>query len=316
MQPKKKSVKQKGKPHDLPTRLELDLANTKALVNEWDIRSVKHFPNPGDQIAVMPALKRYWELTGKKIRFLQMVDVPSAYYKGAVHPTTDSSGQMVSMNQEMFDMMKPLMESQEYIHSYEQYTGQKYDLDLDTIRGKVFVGMPNLMIQSWIMFAYPDLQIDLTNGWVFINDNCPKHILKQVKGKVILNFTERYRNHLIDYFFLKNYAPDLIFAGTDREHFLFCQKWQLNIPRLEIKNFLEYAYAIKNSRFLLGCQSFGWNLAQGMGHPRIVELCQFAPNVQPFIGKDSLGFFHQVGAEWSFRELYNKTISHVNKKAP
>lgn len=302
--------------YKFPTRLEADLATSAIHENEWEFRRVKHFPNLGDQIAVLPALKRYWELTGKKIIFYQMIDVPSAYYPGAVHPTKDSSGANVSINEEMFNMMKPLMESQEYIHRYEKYTGQRYDLDLDNIRGKVFVGMPNLMIQSWIMYAYPDLQIDLTTAWMFLNGKCPRKILSQVKGKAILNFTERYRNHQIDYFFLKNYAPDLIFAGTEREHFLFCQKWQLNIPRLQVDNFLEYAYAIKNSRFLLGCQSFGWNICQALQHPRIIELCQFAPNIQPLIGKDSLGFFHQAGVEWSFRELYNKTINHTNKKAP
>lgn len=304
MPPTKKSLK-------LPQRLENELA--ASIPQSSGFLTVKHFPNLGDQIAVLPSLRRYYELTGKKIKFCQLINVPSAYYQGATHPT-QHDGIMVSVNQEMFDMMKPLIESQEYIHSYEIYNGQSIDLDLDTIRGKVFVGMPNLMIQCWTMFAYPDLQADLSIPWIELTKKCPPHILKQVKGRAILNFTERYRNNLIDYNFLANYAPDLIFAGTEREHFLFCQRWKLNIPRLQVNDFLEYAFAIKHSRFLLGCQSFGWNVAQALHHPRIVELCQFAPNVQPFIGKDSLGYFHQVGAEWSFRELYKRSIGFCNKK--
>lgn len=300
--------------HELPERLKHELAESLAPDNNFI--SVKHFPNLGDIVSIMPALKRYWEITGKRIKFCQQIDTPSAYYPGASHPTVDANGQMVSLNQEMFTMMQPFMESQEYIHSFEVYKGQPINLDLDVIRDKVFVGMPNLMIQSWIMYAYPDLQCDISVPWVKLEGKCPIDILEQVKGKVILNFTERYRNHLIDYNFLKGYAPDLIFAGTEREHFLFCHKWQLNIPRLQVKDFLDYGYAIKNSRFLLGCQSFGWNICQSLHHPRIVELCRYAPNIQPFIGKDSFGFFHQVGAEWSFKELYNKTIVTVNKKAP
>lgn len=275
--------------------------------------SVKHFPNLGDQIAVLPACKRFYEITGKKIQFLQVLNTPAAYYAGATHPTTTADGTMVSMNESMFDMMKPLMESQEYIHSYEVYTGQKVDLNFDIIREQTFVGMPNLMIQSWIMYAFPDLQCDISKPWMMLNDECPDHILQQVNGKAILNFTERYRNHIIDYFFLKPYASNLIFAGTEREHWLFCQRWQLNIPRLEVSNFLEYAHAIKASRFILGCQSFGWNIAQALHQPRIVELCRFAPNVQPMIGEDSFGYFHQMPAEWSFRTMFEKTI---NKKAP
>lgn len=270
------------------------------------VTSVKHLANLGDQIAVLPACKAFYEKMGRKIKFLQMVNVPAAYYPNATHPTVDNNGTMVTLNQAMFDMMKPLMESQEYIDSYEVYNGQHVDLDFDVIRGKTFVGMPNLMLQGWIMMAYPDLHYNLSKPWMVIPDLSDEKILEQVKGKVILNFTERYRNPTVDYFFLKSYSPDLIFAGTEKEYWNFCNQWQLQIPRLEISNFLEYAYAIKNSRFFMGCQSFGWNLCQAMQHPRIVELCNFAPNVQPFIGEDSYGFFHTPGPEYYFKLLYNK----------
>ena len=278
--------------------------------------SVKHYPNLGDQIAVLPACKTLFEKTGKPVKFCQQINTPAAYYQGATHPTMNESI-MVTMNQEMFDMMKPLMESQEYIHSYEVYMGQPIDIDFDTIRGTTYVGMPNLMIQSWIMFAYPDLAIDLSKQWMFLEGKCPPEIKEQVHGKIILNFTERYRNHLIDYNFLREYAADLIFAGTEREHWLFCQRWQLNIPRLQVSNFLEYAYAIKGSRFIMGCQTFGWNLAQAFHHPRIVELCSYAPNVQPYIGDNSFGYFHITAAKYYFNLLHRKTLLELgNKKAP
>lgn len=269
---------------------------------------VKHFANIGDAIAVMAALKKYYEVTGRKIIFAQQIGQLAQYYAGAVHPTTNEQGQNVCVNQSMFDMLKPLIESQEYIHKMEAYEGQHIDLDFDVIRGKTFVNMPNGMIQAWIMYAFPDLGCDLSEAWITIEGKCPKNIKQQVNGKVIINFTERYRNAVMDYFFLKNYAPDLIFAGTEREHWLFCQHWHLDIPRLVVNDFLEYAHAIKNSRFLLGNQSFGWNLAEAMKTPRVLEVCQFAPNCMPFVGENSYGYFHQVGLEYYFRTLYNKTI--------
>lgn len=269
--------------------------------------SVKHLANIGDIIAVMPACKKFWQVTGRKIKFLQKTNNPAAYYQGATHPTTDESGVQVCVNNKMFEMIKPLVESQEYIHSFEKFEGQEVNLDFDVIRGKTFVNMPNGMIQSWIMIAYPDLACDLSKAWIELEGKAQRNISKQVKGKVILNFTERYRNHVIDYFFLKKYMPDLIFAGTEREHFLFCNHWQLTIPKLEEKNFLEYAYAIKESRFIMGNQSFGWNLSEAMKTPRVLEMCQFAPNCMPFVGEDSYGYYHQVGAEYYFRSLYNKT---------
>lgn len=271
------------------------------------VTSIKHFANLGDQIAALAAIKKFYQLTNRRVKFCQMINVPAAYYAGATHPTTSEDGTQVTVNEKMFNMMKPLIESQPYIASYEKYEGQHIDLDFDVIRGKTFVNMPNGMIQSWIMYAFPDLACDLSKAWIELPEVKNHPIKKQVKGKIILNFTERYRNHVTDYFFLKKYAPELIFAGTEREHWLFCNRWGLDIPRLEINDFLEYAYAIKYSRFLLGNQSFGWNLAEAMKHPRILELCQYAPNCSPFIGENSFGFFHQVGCEYYFRLLEGNT---------
>lgn len=301
-------MRKKTKTHQLQPRLENELAIVPSIQTEF-YTTIKHFANLGDIIASLPCVKKYWEVTGRKVIFCQQVGQLAQYYAGAVHPTVNADGQNVCLNDTGFEMIKPLIESQEYIHKMERYEGQRIDIDFDVIRGKTFVGLPNLMIQSWVMYAFPDLSCDLSKTWITLPEVEGHPILKQVKGKIILNFTERYRNEMIDYFFLKNYAPDLVFAGTDREHWLFCNRWQLAIPRLEVKDFLEYAYAIKYSRFMLGCQTFGWNLAQSIGHPRIVELCRYAPNVQPGVGEDSYGYFHQVGVEYFFKVLYNKTLN-------
>lgn len=290
--------------HKLPQRLTNDLASNA--VSEEMYTTVKHAVNLGDLFAIMGAVKRYYEATKRRVKIAQQINLPAAYYQSATHPTTHD-GVMVTINQEMWDMVKPLIESQEYIHSFEKYEGQHIDLDFDVIRGKTFVNLPHGAIQAWIVYAFPDLAFDLSKAWITLNGKCPAKVSKQVKGKIILNFTERYRNNLIDYFFLKNYADDLIFAGTEREHFLFCNKWQLNIPRLEIKNFLELGYALRESRFLLSNQSMIWNLSESMKTPRVLEVCQFAQNCQPMVGADSYGYFHQVGVEYYFRVLYNKT---------
>lgn len=298
----------KKREHKLSPRLESELAVTPIIPpnEEWVCR-VKHSVNLGDIIAALPACKKYWEVTGRRIVFSQMINQRAAYYEGAIHPTVDESGVNVCVNEPMWKMMKPLVESQPYIHSFEKYEGQQVDLDFDVIRGKTFVGLPNLMIQSWVVYAFPDLSVDLSKTWIELPPVKNHPIKKQVDGKAIINFTERYRNDSIYYFFLQNYAPDLIFAGTEREHYMFCSKWNLNVPRLEIKDFLEYAYAIKNARFLLGNQSMGWNLAQAMGTPRVVELCRYAPNVQPMVGENSHGFFHQTGVEYYVKRLFNET---------
>lgn len=291
--------------HELPYRLNSDLAqNIPVLENH--IR-VLHCVNPGDLMAAMGSLKKYWEVTKRKVIVSQSISTGASYYSGAVHPTVNERGENVCCNLPMWQLLKPLIESQEYIHAFEVYQGQKIDIDFNTIRGKTFINLPQGAIQNWIPLAYPDLAFDLSKPWITLNGDCPPKIKKQVKGKVVLNFTERYRNAITDYFFLKNYAPDLIFAGTEKEHFLFCSKWNLDIPYLKVDNFLELAYAIRDSRFILCNQSFCYNISESIKHPRILELCQYAQNCIHGIGEHSYGFLHQVDVEYRFRTLYNLT---------
>lgn len=288
----------------LPKRLSNELAQN--IQTEGYYTRVKHSVNIGDLYAAMGAMKKYWDVTGRKVIVSQSIGTLASYYSGAEHPTKNLEGQNVCMNEQMWEMVKPLIESQKYIHSFEQYNGQAVDLDFDVIRGKTFVNLPHGAIQGWIPFAFPDLSFDLSKEWITLPGKCPPSIKKQVKGKVILNFTERYRNHLLDYYFLKNYSSDLLFSGTEREHWLFCNKWQLSIPRLEIKNFLELAYAVKECRFTMSNQSMIWNLCESMKTPRLLEVCSFAQNCIPMIGEYSEGYFHQLGAEYGFRTMYNK----------
>jgi hypothetical protein len=269
---------------------------------------VKHLANLGDIVASLAAVKKYHDVTKRRVMYCQQVNTPAQYYQGAVHPTVDESGVNVSVNQRGFEMIKPLIESQEYIHSFVRYEGQPIDLNFDVIRGQTDVNMPHGMLAAWVMYAFPDLAIDLSQPWITLPGEIPPHIKKQVEGKVIINFTERYRaHHTIDYYFLNNYTPDLLFSGTEKEHWLFCNRWGLTVPMLEIKDFLELAYAIKGCRFILANQSFNWNLSNALGTPRILEVCKYADNCQPFVGGDNYGFFYQVGAEYYFRMLYNKT---------
>ena|ERR1700733_4763195 len=282
---------------------------TSIPVKEGMPANIKHTCNPGDIVASMIACKRYYEITKRKVVFLQMINRDAAYYPGANHPTVDETGRMVTLNKPMFDMIKPLIESQYYIHSMEVYNGQEVHVDFEKIRGTTFVNMPQGSIQAWLFYAFPDLHADISKPWIFLDEQ--KRQIEQVtKGKVILNFTERYRNSkiMLDYFFLKEYADDLIFAGTEVEHFKFCSRWELHsVPRLEVKDFLELAYAIRGARFLFSNQSMQWNLSCALGTPRLLEVCDYAHNCMPFYGDNNLGFFHQQAMGHLFRELFNKT---------
>jgi hypothetical protein len=301
-------MKSKATNHKLTPRLENELSVSRHIPHDENATRIFHAVNPGDLIAAMGAIKKFYDVTKHKTIVSQSTATPAAYYPGAVHPTVNERGENICCNKYMWQMLKPLIESQYYVHEFEEYEGQRIDLDFNIIRGNnKFVNLPHGAIQCWLPLAFPDLSFDISQPWMTLEGKCPTNIKKQVAGKVLLNFTERYRNSVIDYFFLKNYTDDLIFAGTEREHYLFCNRWNLGVPRLEIKDFLELAWAIKESRFLLANQSMNWNIAEALKTPRLLEICSYAQNCIHGVGAESYGFLHQVGAEHLFRMLYNKT---------
>lgn len=264
--------------------------------------SVRHSCNIGDLIAVLAGLKGFYDLNGNQFILRQELDVDAVYHMNYDHPTKEG-GKQVMCNKAMFDLIKPLIEHQSYINKFEVFNGQKTIIDFNVIRGTISVNMPFGSIQSWTMLAFPDLAFDISKPWIDV----PKaNFSNAIKNKILINFTSRYRNQFIQYFFLKKYQDQLLFTGTIGEYEAFCKKWQLNIPYLEIKDFLELAQIMKQSRFFMGNQSFCWNLNRAMNLPSILEMYAAAPNCTPFVGTDNYGFYHQKGLEYYFDYLVNK----------
>lgn len=260
---------------------------------------IKHQANSGDLIALLCGVKQLHKETGRKFVIYQQLDVPAAYYVGATHPVTDENGTMVMMSKSIFDMIKPLVESQSYIERMEVYAGQEIDFDIDVIRGETFTNMPCNPIQRWVGYAIPELFGDISKQWLKVDK------FKEDTGKIILNFTNRYRNHRINYFFLKEYQNDCLFIGTESEYNDFKDKWGLhNLARFNVHDFCELAVLINSSRFFIGNQSMAYNIAEAMKTPRILELCQYAPNCT-VTGDDAYEFFHQQALEMFFKKMYN-----------
>ncbi len=275
------------------------MEDKRFVVDEQPPAVFKHFCNPGDLVAMMASIKAYYQKTNRKVIVAQQLNLPANYYNGASHGTlSDADGTtMVCMNNHIYDMIRPLITSQEYIADMQVYDGQQITVDLDVIREKTFVNLPNGAIQSWPMFAYPDLAYNIAKPWVDLPaTDLP--IIGYVKNKIIINFTERYRNGHVNYFFLRKFKDRLVFAGTEKEYLLFCNAWGIDMPRLNVSNFLELAYALKHCKFLLSNQSMCWNIATSIDSPRVLEVCRFAQNCMPFYGDYSFGYLNQQGLEY------------------
>lgn len=266
---------------------------------------VKHYANIGDLISTLAGLKSYAESKNRTLVYCQQLNVVGDYL-GQPHPTKDKDDKMVMCNQQMFNMIKPLLLAQNYISDFQVFNGQKIEIDLDVIRSKVFINVPHQAIQQWPIMAYPKLATDLSKTWITVPKKYDDLFEDSFKDKIIVNFTERWRNPTINYYFLKTYQDKLVFAGTPKERELFCENWELDIPYLEVKDFLHLATALKKCKFLLSNQSFIWNLSFAMHTPHILELFQNADNCQTFIGKHSYGYLHQEALDYYFALLMYK----------
>lgn len=258
----------------------------------------KHSYNTGDLITVMPGMKKIWEETGLKAVVYQRLNVPADYSHADYHPIKNDRGENVCMNQHMFDMLKPLVESQPYVESFTEWQGEKVDFDFDMTRRDTMMPLPGGSIHHWPSLIFPQLSADTSNSWL-----AAEHFPNE---KIIINRTERYHNPYIDYFFLKDHLDELIFAGTYKERTAFCKDFNLQIPHLQVNNFLHLASVIKSCRFFIGNQSLCFHLADAMKVPRILEVCSAFPNTFP-TGEKGFAFIAQGALEYFFNKLLNDT---------
>lgn len=275
------------------------------------MKSFLHFGTIGDVWASLPAIKECSRQTKEKSNIYLVNGQAAHYYEGATHPTLDENGANVMLNQKMINMMLPLLRVQPYIGEADFYNGQKIDIDLNWIRN-TFVNQPYHVLSKWYFYVFPDLSCDISKQYIEVPDSDKDF----AKGKIIFTRTERYHNDVFDvkktYSFLKKYETDIIFAGTMREYNNFCMEYDLNIPKLNINDFLELAQAVKQSKAVISNQTQIMQIAEGMKHPRAVELCSYAPNVVT-TGENGFEYYSEQSAEYFFHRL-NGTLEEYKKE--
>jgi hypothetical protein len=258
----------------------------------------------GDLMSMLPGIKKLCEDKNQKAIIYQRLDVAGIGYEGAIHPFKNEIGDEVMMNEYMLNMLKPLLETQDYIEKFETYTGQEYDIDLDKVRMQVFTNQPLGSINRWIFYVYPQMTCDLSESWIKTLTFSTRAETIEFSNKLIVNFTFRYRNTIIDYNFLKMYQDKVVFVGLKEERDFFCKQWGLELEYIEIDDFGELASIFAMAKGFLGNQSFCYQLAEGLKIPRILELSPVIPNVVP-TGENAYDFYHQQAVEYYVDKVLN-----------
>src|ERR1700733_11395336 len=93
-----------------------------------------HSGSIGDCLAAIPCITEFYRQTGKKVILHLEKDHPARYYEGATHPTRNSENKMVMLNQQVIDMLIPLLKEQEAIQDAKVWEGENIKVDLNVIR--------------------------------------------------------------------------------------------------------------------------------------------------------------------------------------
>lgn len=257
----------------------------------------------GDNIAMLAGVKQICKDQKKKALIYQRIGMVGIGYEGADHPYKDADGNPVTMNRETFEMLKPLIEAQDYVEFYLPYEGQPVDMDFDKVRLEHFTNQPRGSLARYLFHVYPQCATDLSKNWLTI----PRHTLDDAitwENMIVINFTFRYRNYLMDYWFLQQYQKRLIFAGLPNEHEVFCKEFKLDIPLLKVNDFEELVAVISLCKFFMGNQSMCYWIAEALKVPRILEIFTLIPNVVPE-GEHAYDAYHNDEMKFYFNKLLN-----------
>lgn len=284
------------------------------VITEQNIFKFGHYYNLGDLIASLPGFRSLYQKHGIKTHVYQKVGMPAMSYNPQQftelnepeHPVQNSEGQQVSMNQKMFDMVRPLIEYQPYVDGMSVWESEEVTFNSIVTRDSRMIPIPASDLHHWMFFMFPQLSCDLSEKWLELPPNGNVFNDLVVSDHIIVNRTRRFTNPYINYFFLKEYQDKVIFAGTEDEHKRFCDDFKLEIPRLIVNDFLELAQAISHCRFFVGNQSFCWHTSNALQKRRILEVCASFPNTLP-TGKDGYAFLHQESLEIHFKALFKET---------
>jgi len=268
-----------------------------------DFFSLKHSYKAGDKISLMPGMQNVWKERGKKWKVYQRIGMPEFVCDSCKQYVND--GDKSCMSERMFGLLKPLIEAQEYIESFEVWEGQKADIDIDVSRESNLIPMPAGLLHNYAWSIVPELACDLSVPWLKVNPmgycNTTSGI-RQLHDTLIFSRSDRYINPHITYFFLKEYEKNIVFSGTKEEWERICSEWKLDIPLIITEDFLELARAIGSCRLLLSNAGMNWHIGDAMKVNRVLELSRNFPNTFP-TGANGYSFYSQRALEFYIQKL-------------
>jgi hypothetical protein len=169
-------------------------------------------------------------------------------------------------------LIAPLLEAQRYITRVHSAERGNPDYDLATFRqGGLAWGVSLGALQAVWAGIDPD-DINWTAPWLDVEPDL------SFSGRVVIARSPRYNNHAFPWRqVVEFYGDQLVFIGLPEEYHSFCHSFG-EVAYHPTKDLLEVATVIKGSELFIGNQSSPYNIAEGLKHPRILEVALAAPD--------------------------------------
>ena len=268
------------------SKIESKIHNISNNIKNKKVLNFSHSGHCGDIVCSLPVIKELSKTHECNLYLNLNKKMPVPYYK---HPAGN-----VYMDNRIYNLIQPLLAQQKFLKKVSILKNEKIDIDLDLFRE-----MPiNLNFNScrWF-FHLTGIHVDLTNQYLFAEEH------KNLKDKIIIHRTFRYRNNFIDYKFLSE-LNNIYFIGV-KEEYDDLKKDIKNLNFYECKDYYDMANIIYSSKLFIGNSSIGYPIAEALKIPRLLEACPDFPVMQPS-GKNGFDFYYQ--------EHFEKLFHYLNKR--
>lgn len=189
----------------------------------------------------------------------------------------------VLTNNVLANFLKPLLEFQSNINSveivkhdinYNELTNDYIIFNLDKFRN-IPCNFSANYIPKYYFYMLPYLKYDSAD---LIKPSIIAKTDNRAKNKILIFRSSRYHNKLISYKFLEKYKDKIIFIGLEDEYLDFYKNY-FQCEYIKINNALEAANLINSAELVIGNQTFLFAIAELLKVPRLLEQCQYCPNV-------------------------------------
>jgi len=223
-------------------------------------KTYKHSGDMGDIIFSLPVIKHF----GTGILYLD----PKGG-EGELVGAKPSRGK-TKLNSQTIQLLKPLLESQYYIHEVREWNGEEITYNLDSFRGHV--NFNNLTYSHLEAFQIPHELA--TFKWL----EAPEKITLPEGKNIVVSRSVRYQgNHFYWESIAEQLAKSAVFVGLPFDHKVWEYTFEQKIEYIETPTLVKLANVIGAADMFIGNQGLPHAIAEGMKKNLVNEMDKTHP---------------------------------------